>query len=213
MEKIRLKTKDGVDIAGLWWDAKGETTALLLHMMPATKEGWKPLAELLHAKGLNVLAIDFRGHGESSGGDYKTFTDVQHRSYVLDAHAAVHFIRERTKDIMPEMVLAGASIGANVALRVAFEYEWIRNVLMLSPGLSYHGIDIGSDIRTQDPSSYSASPWFVGSKDDGNNVEQIARLRDVYGGKVTIYETGGHGTDLFQAHPDLLEHALLYLSE
>lgn len=211
MEKIHIQTKDGVDIAGLWWDAKGEQTALLFHMMPATKESWAPMAEQLRARGLNVLAVDFRGHGESGGGDYKTFTDPQHRSYLLDAHAAVHFVRERTKDIMPEMVLAGASIGANVALHVAFEYEWIERAVLLSPGLNYHGVNIGEDIRTATPAAYAVQPWFVASKDDGNSAEQAARLRDLYGGKITIYETGGHGTNLLQAHPDLSEQVIAYL--
>ncbi len=211
MEKIHIQTKDGVDIAGLWWDAKGEQTALLFHMMPATKESWVLMAEQLRTRGLNVLAVDFRGHGESGGGDYKTFTDPQHRSYLLDAHAAVHFVRERTKDIMPEMVLAGASIGANVALHVAFEYEWIERVVLLSPGLNYHGLNIGEEVRIGDPGLYRANPWFVSAKDDGENSKQVERLQHKYGGKLIIFETGGHGTNLFQTHPDLSEQVIAYL--
>ncbi len=211
MEKIKFTTKDGVDIAGVWWNAKGQKTALLFHMMPATKESWLPFAEALFRKGCNVLAIDFRGHGESGGGDYKTFTSEQHRSYILDAHAAVHFIRERQDDIMPDMVLAGASIGANIALRVSMEYEWIERALLLSAGLDYHGVNIGEDIRVQDPALYAVRPYFVTSRDDADNAQQSALLHNLYGGSLTTYDTGGHGTDIFKTHPELLGASVEYL--
>ena len=35
-------------------------------MMPATKESWNEFSQKLREKGWHVLAIDFRGHGEST---------------------------------------------------------------------------------------------------------------------------------------------------
>lgn len=211
MEHVTITTKDGVDIAGLWWDASGEKTALLFHMMPATKESWYELGQKLFDCGMNVLAIDFRGHGESGGGDYRTFTDDEHHKYLIDARAAVKFVIGRLDDPVPDLVMCGASIGANVALRTAIEYEQTENTVLISPGLNYHGIKTDPDVRFSNDPIYAFQFLFVTSKDDGDNAEQTARLRDIYRGEIITYQTGGHGTDLFVSHPELVDTVANFL--
>jgi pimeloyl-ACP methyl ester carboxylesterase len=202
--KITLTTKDSVDLSAFFWDAGTDKTVLCLHMMPETKEGWMALAERLASAGSNVLALDFRGHGDSGGGDYKTFSDEDHQKYFLDALAAIKFLQSKF-GVVPDVALVGASIGANVALKLAFEYEWIEKAVLLSPGLNYHGVDIGTDIRLQSPEFYAAEILFVASKDDGENLLEVSKLHELYGGKILVYDGGGHGSDIIKNNPELLD--------
>ena len=64
--KTTIHTIDGVALIGEWTLPAGATTAaLLLHMMPATRQSWRGLVQALSAANIASLAIDLRGHGES----------------------------------------------------------------------------------------------------------------------------------------------------
>src|SRR6185503_18869256 len=162
METLSIKTSDNINIAGLVWDAGSDRSVLLLHMMPATKESWIPLAEKLHAQNINVLAIDFRGHGESSGGDYEKFTPEQHQKYYIDVEAAALYLDKHFPDT--ELYLGGASIGANMALRYLSRHHESQKGFALSAGLDYYGVRAIDFVPDLSPNQ---TVLFVGSKDDG----------------------------------------------
>lgn len=212
MKKITFQTSDGVSIVGNWWDAGTEKNALLLHMMPATKESWIPLAEKLVEQNVNVLAIDFRGHGESKGGDYKQFSNEEHQKYLIDAVTAINYIQKYQNNPCPDLVLAGASIGASVSLVCAIENTWIEKLALLSPGENYKGIDLIGRAKLAQLWGFNSDILFVSSKDDGDNNEQTNRLKEYYGGTKITYETGGHGTDMWHTHPELLNIIVEFLS-
>src|SRR5690349_13204556 len=116
-EPILLTTSDSVRLTGAYYAAdqlRGQ--ALLLHMMPASKESWSAFAFALSARGIASLAVDFRGHGASEGGPegYKGFSDDEHQAKRLDVEAGLAWLK--AKDDVP-IVIAGASIGANLAIR------------------------------------------------------------------------------------------------
>jgi pimeloyl-ACP methyl ester carboxylesterase len=154
-------------------------------MMPATKESWIPLAEQLFAKGLNVLAIDFRGHGESGGGDYKSFANQEHQKYILDAESGLGFLREHYPDC--EVVLAGASIGANIALQAMVNDNSLHQSVALSAGLDYYGV------KAED---------FVGKLSREQQVLFVGSLDDLRGGvrceKMSAYLQSHGFTDVYQ---------------
>src|SRR5436190_20148868 len=65
----------------------GGTPLLLLHGYPETKRIWWRNIAPLAAAGFEVIAPDFRGHGESSlGGD--GFYDIA--AYAVDCYTPVH---------------------------------------------------------------------------------------------------------------------------
>src|SRR3989344_3233290 len=147
MEKVWFETKDAarVRIAGNYWKGTEAKGVILLHMMPATKESWNEFAELLLKNGFQVLAIDLRGHGESTqteGGaetiDYKNFSDEEHQASINDVLVAREFLIE--KGISPENIfVGGASIGANLVLEYFAENADAIAGFSLSPGLDYRG--------------------------------------------------------------------------
>jgi len=121
---------------------------LLLHMMPATKESWNDFASIIQKNGYAALAIDLRGHGESTDMkgnrlDYREFKDEEHRSSMNDIASAKEFLAGKSEVDLSRIAIAGASIGANLALWQASIDKDVRLIMLLSPGLNYRGILAG----------------------------------------------------------------------
>lgn len=215
MEKITFTTEDGVLISGLLWDAQSRTTVLLLHMMPATKDSWIQLANRLFHRGMNVLAIDLRGHGDSGGGSYKKFTPEEHYGYFKDKDAALAFIKERFPKT--EILMGGASIGANLSLGQMADDRSIKKGFALSAGLDYYGVRAIDFVKKLDSEQ---GILLVGSRDDGRSdgqtcgdmAEQLGEAATSHK-QVIVYDTGGHGTDMWEEHPELLSTITDFLVE
>src|SRR3990172_1406945 len=147
MKKVMFKTKDGVEIYGLYTESENWSApaVLLLHMMPAVKESWREFQEKLREAGFQSLAIDERGHGESVWKDgeridYKNFTDAEQQEKILDVEVAMRFLAERGVE-SESVAVAGASIGANLALQYQAEHSEIKAAVLLSSGLNYRGVE------------------------------------------------------------------------
>jgi pimeloyl-ACP methyl ester carboxylesterase len=207
MQKTNLTTSDGLNLAALAWEGKGPASIILLHAMPADKESWTALAEQLNKTGHNVLAFDFRGHGESDGGNWEDFSDEQHQQYSLDLDAAVEYIKENFPGT--EIYLGGASIGANIAIQYLAAHPEIKKAAALSAGLDYHGVNAEELVKELDPSQ---DLLLIAAADDmrksgTSSSRQAEILYDLANCKKEkmLFQTGGHGTALLAAHPELLE--------
>jgi len=214
MDKVFLATADGVKIVGDYYSAYGRDGALLLHMMPATRESWREFALKLQRNGYHVLAIDLRGHGESEGGpsSYRNFSDQEHQNSIADVEAGVSFLESKGVD-KRNLTIVGASIGANLALWYASREPLISQVVLLSAGLNYRGIVTEPFIHKL---TSGKRVLFVTSEDDGENADMN---RTLYGAvpegvekNLIVYQKAGHGTDMFgKEEPDLAETILEWL--
>lgn len=216
MEKITFRTKDGVTIVGNYFKSQGEhaLTFLLLHMMPSTKESWNDFAALLQKGGFDVLAIDLRGHGESINKNgtrinYKEFRDEEHRESIQDIAAAKEFLRERGVDTS-RLGIAGASIGANLALQWASMDKDVKLLILLSAGVDYRGI------KTPELAGKYKNPVYIlASEKDSRNAAQSSRI--LFGlfhcdKKLNIIQGDSHGTDMFSLQPDLMEEIMEWIA-
>lgn len=126
---------------------------LLVHQLGSTKEEWAPLVERMRVRhGITVLTIDLRGHGESAHDangqpvTWESFGNSQEQwaGLVRDVTAAVLYLRGTV--LATSVVVVGSSIGGSAALIAANTNpninENVAGVVMLSPGLAYHGLDI-----------------------------------------------------------------------
>lgn len=208
-QKVEFKTEDNVKIVADYFepDKASSHGIILLHMMPATKESWRALSEKLQQAGWQVLAIDLRGHGSSGGGDYRKFSDAEHQASMFDLKAAHEFLKTKGAS---EVFVGGASIGANLSLWYLAEHSEVRAAVLLSPGVDYRGIKIESLAKQI---AERNKILFVGSEDDasvmGDGCEGI--LRRLGSVQKICYGSGGHGTNLFDSHPELLEKILDFL--
>jgi pimeloyl-ACP methyl ester carboxylesterase len=110
-EEVRFRTADGVRLEGwLVPHRRARGNLIFCHGHGRNRGHVMALLPTLHDLGLNVLALDFRGHG-GSGGHTCTFGQRE----VLDVLAAADCLRQRCPD--QPLFLAGVSLGAAVCLQ------------------------------------------------------------------------------------------------
>ncbi len=216
MEKITFRTKDGVLIAGNYFKPQKEHSPvfLLLHMMPATKESWNTFALRLAARGFACLAIDLRGHGRSidKNGkriDYKEFRDAEHRGSMNDIESAKEFLAGQKDVDISRFSIAGASIGANLALWQASMDKDVRLLVLLSAGLNYRGIQ-----APELAPKYPGPVYILASEGDTYAAESSRQLYGIFPGDKRLNIINGklHGTGMFDAMPELIDELLEWIA-
>ncbi len=207
-EAVQFQTEDGITIAGNWYDSEGDRYALLLHMMPATKESWEAFTQRLVGLGVSCLAIDLRGHGASTNGgalDHRAFSDAEHQASARDVEAAFAYLRSigaRAEDT----ILVGASVGANLAMNFAVAHE-IPVTVALSPGLNFYGIATSAAVRALKQGQRAI---LVASDDDLESAESCALLHAMNPSRTDLVVRSGigHGTRMLEADPSLVDELL-----
>jgi uncharacterized protein len=108
---MQLNSEDGMRIAATYWPGASPTAPaiLLLHGNGGNRGNMAGLATMLAADGYAVLAIDFRGHGESTPAS-KSFGLFE----AHDARAAFDWLRARNPD--RKIGIIGYSLGGAASL-------------------------------------------------------------------------------------------------
>ena len=156
-EPARFATEDGVQIVGDYYPAAAQGPApavVLLHIYRSDRGAWRPLVPALHNAGFAVLAIDMRGHGESTQPssmqlrrrvierDTAVFNDMH-----KDVAAAYGWLAKKPKVDLSQWGLIGASVGCSVALDYVTRDRSVDSVVCLTPGEKYLGVDSVEDVR------------------------------------------------------------------
>ncbi len=111
-EDVTLTAADGVKIHGWWFPhPKARATILHLHGNAGNLSDRRDLVIGLQALGVNVLAIDYRGYGQS---DPKSPNE---KGVYADARAAYDWLL--TKTTADRIVIHGESLGGGVACELA----------------------------------------------------------------------------------------------
>jgi dienelactone hydrolase len=172
---------------------------LLLHMKPTDRTSFNRLADLLAERGIASLRIDMRGHGESTNlGGPSAKNDEEAWK---DAVEAVTYLQGEPGINPGRIGVLGASYGGEHAAHVARVNSGVKAVVVLSSGsFSRESIQFLGESE--------AKWWFIAAKDDDDPevVKLMGRAADAGGDEKAerlIYDTGGHGTFLFDTHDDL----------
>jgi esterase/lipase len=219
MEKVNFETADKVNIVANWWPHEGAKQAiLLLHMMPSTKESWDGFAVLLNQFGFSALAIDLRGHGESTEKrdlamslNYQRFSDEEHQGYKRDVEAAVNFLRQ--KGFGDENIaLVGASVGANLVVNYLAENIDVKTAVALSPGLDYRSIKTEEAVENLGPDQ---SLFIAVSENDQYAYQSVTILDKLLTKKkeIKILKGSEHGTNIFISNPEVAQDIIKWLQE
>ncbi len=196
MEKITIKAEDGTILTSNYFNAENPTAnVILLHMLGRNRNDWNDFAKDLQERNFAVLAIDFRGHGESAG-ELKTPLDFQ--KFVLDVKAANYFLN--TEHPNTKMYIVGASIGANAGLQFAATNPNanVTKLVLLSPGLDYKGLVTKEFIET-----YNKELFIAAARDDVyafNSAQELGLSAATPAGKRTFEIVDGvdHGTNMLK---------------
>jgi alpha/beta superfamily hydrolase len=186
-EQVSFPTQDGGLIyANLY--GKGDRGVVLAHGGRFTKESWEKQAQLLVKAGFRVLAIDFRGRGQSRGGPTANPNDDGSRFDVL---AAVRYLRQNGAKTVS---VVGASFGGWVAANAAVEAkpgEIDRLVLLAHSPI-------------KNPEQIKGRKLFILCRDDANDAGlRLPRIRDQYEKspdpkELVILEGSAHAQFIFE---------------
>jgi pimeloyl-ACP methyl ester carboxylesterase len=116
-----------------WWipaapDARfNRYTVLVLHGQDGNLGDTVESIRRLHSSGVNVLAFDYRGYGQSQ------FARPSEASWRQDAEWALRYLTETRHIPANTIVLDGEELGANLALEVAAAHPELAGVIVESP--------------------------------------------------------------------------------
>lgn len=149
-QRVELKTADGKTVAGFWVDAHDPArgAVLLLHNAGYDHFPYRALWERLLRLGVNVLAVDFRGHGASQRLTPEAYErlaardDSVCREYRFDAQAGLDFLTRIQKVPAARIAVVGGEVGATVGFEMLAANPSLRGLVALSPQTMSHGIDV-----------------------------------------------------------------------
>jgi pimeloyl-ACP methyl ester carboxylesterase len=208
-ELVSFPTQDGGLIyANLY--GKGNRGVVLAHGGRFNKESWEKQAQILVKAGFRVLAIDFRGRGQSRGPGQ---SDLLSAPLYFDVLAAVHCLRKTGAETVS---VVGGSMGGGAAGDAAIEAEAgeIDRLVFLGSTASLAG---------RPPEQVKGRKLFILTRDDFSGDAKIPRLpqiRDDYerspGPKeLVILDGSAHAQYIFETDQGerLMREILRFLSE
>lgn len=188
-EKVSFKNAEGTALAADYRaPRRGQPVFILLHGLGAGRGEWRAFAGRAAARGWGTLAVDMRGHGDSGGPPYTSFKPGDWARLSGDAAAALAWL-DGARHIAPErVVLGGASIGANLALRAAGGLPRVPFVMLLSPGWNYQGVTLPDAAASYDkPILFAAAPDDPYAFKSSGEALRLARRRE------SLFLRAGHG--------------------
>jgi dienelactone hydrolase len=213
-QNVTLQTADGMAVAGWYWPAKLAPkqklapAVLLLHMRGKDKASWGGLPETLRLEGYSVLAIDLRGHGETTNSQgrslpLESLRDSDYSNMLFDVGAAHAWLRQQPGIDAERLGIIGASIGANLGILYAAQERKVRTVVCLSPGLDYKGLKPQGALP-----AYDKRPlYLLVARGDKESYSACEALRDAAikakPASLRAFNGSEHGTELLRAHPGL----------
>jgi fermentation-respiration switch protein FrsA (DUF1100 family) len=175
-DEVHFSTRDGVELRGwLIPHPRPRGNVIFCHGHGRNRGHVAGVLATLHGLGLNVLAFDFRGHGES-GGHTSTFG---HRE-VDDLLTAAAFLRGRCPG--QPLFLVGVSLGAAVSLQALPQLPDVKGVwsegafARLGNAVEHQFSAVPSVLREPLVRAYYVLGWLDCGM-WGPNVNSVDRLR------------------------------------
>lgn len=131
-QEVFITTSDREKINALFFPGSRPDVLLYLHGNAGDLSGWQFVAEDFTPFGYNILIIDYRGYGKSSG-------SISEAGLYGDAEAAYKFLLEE-KNFTPESIIVyGRSIGSGVAIDLASKKN-CKGLVLESPFSSFSSL-------------------------------------------------------------------------
>jgi tetratricopeptide (TPR) repeat protein len=213
---VDLKASDGTALkASYFAAAKPGPGVLLLHQSNRTRKSWDEVAAQLAAAGIYTLTLDVRGFGESGGTRSGRPTD--------DVEAAFQYLASQP-GVKRDVIGAGGAgwLGVLSSVEAARQHSAeVKSLVLLSGETLRDGLQflrqasqlpelfVFSDDDEYPPTQDAMKLLYVTASSPSKKLVHYSAAEDA---PWVWYETsdsskvpakGGHGTDMFQVHPEL----------
>ena len=204
---VNLTAPDGLKLKGTYFAAAASGPGvLLLHQCNRQRKVWDDLATRMTAAGMNVMTVDLRGYGDSEGTPIDKLTPEQNNvvfneKMPLDVETAYKFLVAQPTVTPGILAAGGASCGVNQSVHLAMKHPEIKALVLLSEITDTDG---RSFLR-----AHPSLPLFLASAEDDADpgvsdlMQWLSTLSTNPHTKFMRYKTGGHGVEMFAAHPEL----------
>lgn len=204
---VDLTAPDGLRLKGTFSAAAASGPGvLLLHQCNRQRKVWDDLASRLTAAGMNVMTVDLRGYGDSEGTPIDKLRPEQvnvvfSEKMPLDVETAYKFMVAQPTVSPGMLVVGGASCGVNQTVHLAMKHSEIRALVLLSEITDIEGRNY---LR-----AHPSLPLFLATAEDDTDpgVSDLMQWMSTFSTnpqtKFVRYKTGGHGVEMFAAHPQL----------
>jgi predicted alpha/beta-fold hydrolase len=203
VKEMVLVTGEGIKLRATDYGGDFNQKIILLHMLDGDRHDYSALAQLLKNNNFRVLSLDFKGHGESDL-YWKDFEDRYFIELVEDVNTAHKYFKDESN---AKVSIIGGSIGANIALNYANQFEGVDKLILLSPGEEYRSVyaEIENNVPTM----------LVSTTGDTYSFKTVTTLKDdVYvGSKTFIYAGNAHGTNILKSNPELNQEIVDFIRE
>jgi len=213
---VSFTTPDGFTIKGtLTIPATGPKRHPVVIIAPQfhqTRDSFAPLAERLNARGIATLALDLRGHGESTdkGGAAVAVTDdfmasakaVGFDKIPADLAQAAAWVRKQHGIDGRRVGLAGASLGAFSVLMASRQVR-PQAVLALSPA-GNEAFGEGALDKLKGGLPKGGADLIFAAADDKETADNAKALATVPGVSVLLYPGSDHGSAFLKDHAETM---------
>jgi dienelactone hydrolase len=219
---VDLKSTDGTILKASYFAAsKPGPGALLFHQSNRTRKSWDDVAEQLAAAGINTLALDMRGHGETGGQESRG--EERKKQLPLDLDAAFQYLISQPGVKRDVIGIGGAGvIGVENSVETARRHSAeVKSLVLLSGETLREGFDflrqasqlpelfVVADDDEYPPIVEGMELLYITASSPSKKFVHYSASHEAPWlwyepfdiGKVPA--NGGHGTDLFKPHPEL----------
>jgi tetratricopeptide (TPR) repeat protein len=215
---VDFKSTDGTVLKGTYFPAeKPGPGVLLLHQSNRDRKSWGGMAAQLSNAGINTLTLDMRGFGESGG------TRAESKRLPEDVDTALEFLKSQPGVESQVIGLGGAGwFGVLYSVEAARRHpEEVKSLALISGETLRDGLQflhqasqlpelfVFSDADEYPPTQDAMKLLYVTASSPSKKLVHYSATEDA---PWLWYETsdpkkvsahGGHGTDMFQVHPEL----------
>lgn len=205
---VTLTASDGAKLKATYYAAgKPGPGIVLLHQCNRDRQSWTAFASRAAERSYHVIAMDYRGFGESDGERFTTFQERQpviDQKWPGDVDAAFAWLTAQPGVDRERIGAAGASCGVNQAVLLSRRHPEVRTIVLLSGGVTpparehlrkSAGMPILASASQGDGDAVNTMRWILGWSSNPAN-------------KFIEYNAAGHGTEMFAAEKGL-EPAML----
>lgn len=127
-DEFSIKTLDNETINGLFFNSNSNKVILYFHGNAGSLSSWQYIYPELKPLGYNILIIDYRAYGKSTG-------KISEKGLYTDAQSAYNYLISKGFE-SKNIIIYGRSIGTGIAVELAKNNPNIHSLILETPYLS-----------------------------------------------------------------------------